>query len=343
MKKQIDERTIMFARMTYEEGSAAYEDYYSDYPEHKEYDDFLRTLPDLCSEGTAMFNEVTVPTVNSNFDIIDHIKPMCEIEPAEEQVAIEPMAATELVKKLAKHYGADLVGITEMKPEHYYSIRGRRNYGEKVTKHHKYGIILAMEMDMEMVNRAPKMSTLIESSNIYLKLGIVGMQLSVYLSKLGYDSRNHMDGNYLVVAPRVAQDAGLGEMGRHGLLLTPEFGGRVRLGVVTTDLELVPDKVTPMNLGALCDVCGKCIRTCPGKAIPSQKEMIDGELRYQINQEKCYEKWRSLGTDCGICLSSCPVSQGIDLQQLADGDFKGILRDYEERFKVRPYIREEYF
>lgn len=176
---------------------------------------------------------------------------------------------------MACHYGADLVAITKMKPEFYYSVRGRRDYGKKIDKHHKYGIVIAKEMSIDMVNRAPpKMSTVIETSNIYLQLGVLGLQLSTYISGLGYSARNHMDGNYLVVAPPlVAQAAGLGQIGRHGLLLTPpQFGGRVRLGVVTTDLDLVEDQVHKSNLASLCDHCDKCVRTCPGKAIPTDKK-----------------------------------------------------------------------
>lgn len=341
--KQIDERVIMFSRMGLERGTKQYEDYYNEYPEHKEIDDHLRTLPNLCSEGTAMYNPKTVPMVDANFDIIDHLSTLCEVSPSNDVVNLKPDEATDMLKKLAIHYGADLVGITEMVPEHYYSIRGRRHYGEKIERHHKYGIVIAMEMDKEMVNRAPKMASVIETSNIYLKLAVIGHQIAMYLSGIGYSARNHMDGNYLVVAPRVAVSAGLGVFGRHGLLLTPEYGSRIRLGVVTTDLPLIPDTVKQNNLKALCDYCDKCVRTCPGKAIPTEKKCIDGVMRYKIVQEKCYEKWRSLGTDCGICLSSCPVSQGLDLAKLEEGDYQGILKDYEDAYKVRPYIKESYF
>lgn len=341
--RQIDERTIMFSRMRLEEGTDNYKDYYAMHPEHKEKDDHLRTLPNLCSEGTAMYNEKTVPMVDANFGLIDHLSSLCEMDAAKEQIAFEPEEATGLIKKMALHYGADLVAITKMKPEHYYSVRGRRHFGKKVETHHKYGIVIGMEMSKDLVNRAPKMSSVIETSNIYLKLAVIGHQIAMYLNAQGYPSRNHMDGNYLVVAPRVAQSAGMGEMGRHGLLLTPEFGSRLRLGVITTDLELMPDEVKPLHLDELCDHCDKCVRTCPGKAIPREKKEIDGVMRYQIIQEQCYEKWRSLGTDCGICLSSCPVSQGLDLEKLANKDFAGILKDYEAVYKVRPYIKDEYF
>lgn len=67
------------------------------------------------------------------------------------------------------------------------------------------------------------------------------MQLAEFMRSIGYPARAHIDGSYRVVCPLVARDAGLGEIGRMGLLMTPELGPRVRIAVVTTDLPLVPD------------------------------------------------------------------------------------------------------
>lgn len=341
--KQIDERTVMFSRMTLVEGSEDYETYYKCHPEHKAIDDELRAMPNLSCPGTAMYHPVTAPIASTDFQIIESLRPLCEGPCAPEQVPITPEDATSLVKKLMIHYGADKVAITRIKPYHYYSIRGRQEYGKVIDQHHKYAIVFTKEMSKDLVNRAPKMSTMIETSDKYLKLGVMGLQMAIYLRNLGYPSRNHMDGNYLVIAPVVAQDAGLGEIGRHGLLLTPEFGGRQRLGVVTTDLELITDQPEAMNLSDFCDYCGRCIRTCPGKAIPKDKKVIDGVERYQIDQEACYTRWRSLGTDCGICLSSCPISQGVDLTLLKEKKYAEIIQNYTAVYPIRPYIKEEYF
>lgn len=341
--KQIDERTVMFSRMTLKEDTEDYKTYYALHPEHKEIDDHLRAMPNLGSPGTAMFNTLTAPIPDTDFMIIEQLRPLCEGDVAEEEVPIDPEAATVLVKKLMLHYGADQVAITKIKPYHYYSVRGRREYGKAIETHHKYAIVFIKEMSKDLVNRAPKMSTMIETSDKYLKLGVMGLQLATYLRNIGYASRNHMDGNYLVIAPVVAEDAGLGEIGRHGLLLTPAFGGRQRIGVVTTDLELIPDNAKPFNLNEFCDHCGRCIRTCPGKAIPTQRKEINGVSRYQIDQESCYTRWRSLGTDCGICLSSCPISQGVDLALLKEKKYAEIIQEYTEIYPIRPYIKEDYF
>ncbi len=344
--KRIDERDTMFARMTYKKGTWQYEDYYTRNPDKEANDEIIRQKPAICGPGTATYNPTNSPIADANFMFLNDIKKFSEgaVNPIKTDVTKEEM--TIKLKSLALHYGAVLCGICIMKDYHYYSYRGRHNevYGEKVNADkHKWGIVFAVEMDKDMLNRAPQISEVIETSKAYVDAAIVGMQLSYYIRQLGYDARNHMDANFLIVAPLVARDSGLGEIGRNGILTTKEYGSRVRLGVVTTEMELIPDAPEEFGLQRFCELCNMCSKTCPGKAIQKEgKACIDGELRWKINQENCYNLWRNLGTDCGICISSCPFSQGIkeDLLDAEDDTVLEILKKHEEKYGVRPYIRE---
>ncbi len=64
----------------------------------------------------------------------------------------------------------------------------------------------------------------------------------------------------------MAVGAGLGEMGHSKVFLSPIFGPRVRLGSILTDAELEPDPI--IEPGSICNKCGRCVRECPGDAIP---------------------------------------------------------------------------
>ena len=64
---------------------------------------------------------------------------------------------------------------------------------------------------------------------------------------------------------------GLGEIGYSKMLLTPEFGPRVRIGIVITELELEPDPI--MEPGTLCNKCMACVRECPGQCIPKDRQV----------------------------------------------------------------------
>ena len=65
--------------------------------------------------------------------------------------------------------------------------------------------------------------------------------------------------------------AGLGEIGYSKMFLTPEFGPRVRIGVVLTEMELEPDPI--YDGPKLCNKCMACVRACPGNCI-SETETV---------------------------------------------------------------------
>lgn len=336
---QIDERNTMFSRMALEVDSQEYRYYYTQNPDKKEIDDAIRLKPHLCSPGTATYNPVLSKVADSNFLFLEHLRPLCEGPINPEKTELEVSAATHLLKELGLHFGAVKVGTIKLDKQFVYSHRGRhkKTYGEEIHLDHTHAIVFAVEMDKALINRAPQVASVIETSKAYIDAAVIGMQLSYYLRQLGYEARNHMDGNYLVHCVSMAYQAGLGEIGRNGLLTTPEFGSRVRLGVVTTNLELEENEPKDYGLKDLCIACKKCIRTCPGQAI--NREDIPSE--WHINQENCYDRWRSLGTDCGICICVCPLSQkGIEKEGssfLSKDDIAHIIKEFEQNHGIRPY------
>lgn len=310
---KMDERDIMFARANYRAGDPSYQDYYMRHPENQAVDDHIRSLPGICSPGSAAYDPLQSRIAGAAFHYLSHQRTLAEGIPADEKQPADPAALTKTLKELAFYYGAAIVGVTEIKPYHYYSHRGRHpeNYGEEVTtKDHKFAIAFAVEMDYFMLKGAPQMQVVLESSRQYVEGAKIGMILSYFIRELGYGARNHMDGNYLVCAPLVAHDAGIGELSRLGILITREYGPRVRLGVVTTDLPLVPDTPKAFGVQDSCRICKKCARNCPSLAIPHEDKTLHcGTLKWKIDQEKCYEFWCKVGTDCAICLNSCPYSK----------------------------------
>jgi reductive dehalogenase len=176
---------------------------------------------------------------------------------------------------------------------------------------HTHALALTVEMDKEMVDRAPRAPTAMESALQYVRAGVIAVQLADLIKRLGFQARAHIDGNYRVICPLVARDAGLGEFGRMGLIMTPRLGPRVRIAVVTTDLPLEADSPSsePTTI-AFCLDCMKCARSCPSRAITFEdpEEDEDGVLRWRIDSEACFTLWSKLGTDCARCMAVCPYS-----------------------------------
>jgi len=308
--KIFDERDTMFARKALRPDSDAYRDYYERHPENKKIDDHLRELSKRLKENPVI-DPVKNNLVDAAFSFLADINHLSDGLPTSERLPVEPEKITEFLKQTAREYGADLIGIAKINKDHFYSHRGRKpeNYGEAVDVDHGFAIVFAVEMEKNKIDLAPAIEENIEVSRIYVKISIIGMILAYYLRRLGYEARNHMDANYLLPLPSLAEEAGLGELGRIGFLVTKEFGPRVRLGAVTTNLELVLDEKQDFGIRKFCETCHLCEKACLGHAIPADASSEDGGRHYwQTTGEKCYEVWKRIGTDCGVCMKVCPFS-----------------------------------
>jgi ferredoxin len=231
---------------------------------------------------------------------------------AAEQVPADQQKISSYLCTLAQYYGALEAGITDLRSYHVYSHigRGQGEWGAEIPIVHRYAIAFTVEMDQRMVAAAPYPPSIMESGRQYVEASRIAIQLAAAIRALGYPARAHIDGNYQVIAPLVARDAGLGEIGRMGLLMTPDQGPRVRLGVVTTNLTLVPGPTRDYSyMIDACSLCKKCATCCPSGSIPAgERKEIDGALRWRINADTCFRYWCSIGTDCGRCLAVCPFS-----------------------------------
>lgn len=111
-----------------------------------------------------------------------------------------------------------------------------------------------------------------------------------------------IDAKWLAYVPAAAQ-AGLGEVGFNHLLLTPEYGPKIRLTAIVTDAVLTPD---PKTRGDLCPgaSCNLCAEACPVGAISA-----DG-----IDRARCHNyndaHQEVLGYSfCAMCIRACPVGE----------------------------------
>lgn len=118
--------------------------------------------------------------------------------------------------------------------------------------------------------------------------------------------RGHISHRHLGTA------AGIGWIGRSGLLVTPAYGARVRLVTVLTDVPLNPG--TPMPF--LCGDCVACIKVCPARAIAKSPE--------DFRLDACYAKLTEftripyVGQHiCGVCVKACApenVGRALDAE-----------------------------
>ncbi len=309
---RVDERDIMFAREEYEPGNEKYDKYYQMRPEKKRIDDRIRALPKLLHPGGKFYQKDRAEYIIQLFDFNESMIAMVDGEVSSEKQNVDQRKITSEIKAMTLDLGADEVGVGLLDPAWVYSHvgRGPEEWGAPIENDHKYVIAFTLEMDYSHVERGPRLPITEETAVQYMHGAIVSIKLAEYIRGLGYPARAQIAGsNYQVMMPAVAHDAGLGELGRHGYLISPRYGSRVRLGAVTTDLPLMPDRPIRFGVQEFCRICKKCADNCPPAAIPKgDRENIRGVEKWQLKMEQCIYYWRLVGSDCGMCMKVCPFS-----------------------------------
>lgn len=98
-----------------------------------------------------------------------------------------------------------------------------------------------------------------------------------------------------------AMEAGIGYLGRSGLLVHPKYGSAIRLVCILTDMPLRSD--TPIDVD--CGDCFECVAACPVGAIsPEGMEKFEGDACFELLKQ--FEKRREIGVMiCGLCIKAC--------------------------------------
>ena len=229
-----------------------------------------------------------------------------------------PAQASSDIKKVASFFGADLSGITTLDDRWLYSKRvDARDMSEKdigLPEGITHVIVLGHEMDYEMVKTYPSALGGAATGREYSHEAAVVMQVAAYIRNLGYSAVASMNDTGLVIP--MAVQAGLGEYARNQLVITPEYGPRLRFSKIFTDMPLEIDQPKRPGVAKFCDICTKCVDACPVKALPSGApkvsediSTIKGVKKWSSDAKKCFSFWASLSSDCAICMRVCPFNR----------------------------------
>jgi hypothetical protein len=224
----------------------------------------------------------------------------------------DPVEMSKEIKKTARYYGAYNVGITRLNDYWIYS-KDRENNPIDIPKEFKFAIVMTVKMDGEAIKTSPKFTASKATGLAYSQMAFLVSCMAEFIRNLGYKAIPM--GNDTALSIPLAIDAGCGELGRNGLLITPEYGPCVRICKVFTDLPLETDKPIKFGVTEFCKNCSKCAEACEADAIQTAVEPSfeiacssnnKGILRWAVNQEKCYRFWIENGGECSNCVSACP-------------------------------------
>jgi len=270
-------------------------------------------LPKLATPGGIYYDPIKSKEIEAVFEKIKSMTENVDGNVNSKSIEVDRPKNTRFIKDKVKELGADEIGIANLNPMYVYSHvgRGPEKWGKAIVNNHKFAIAFTVEMNYSSVETAPALPITEETAKQYLRAAKISIETAKYIrDELGYSARAHIsDSNYQIMLPPVAHDAGLGELGRHGYLISKKFGSRVRLGGITTDLPLIVDKPIIFGVQNFCVKCMKCADNCPSGAITKGgKDKVRGVEKWSINVERCIHYWRVLGTDCGLCMKVCPYS-----------------------------------
>jgi len=103
--------------------------------------------------------------------------------------------------------------------------------------------------------------------------------------------------------------AGLGWIGKNGLFISNDFGPRVRLGTILTDM-ILPE--VSKQEAIKCGSCRKCVESCPAGALTGEVWVEGCNRSSVVDAKACSEHMNSKykhigrGSVCGICIRVCP-------------------------------------
>jgi epoxyqueuosine reductase QueG len=138
--------------------------------------------------------------------------------------------------------------------------------------------------------------------------------LGRFLEDHGIRARVHTFVGETLTIP-YAVEAGLGQLGMNGQLLSPAAGSRARLSIITTDADLDHDHPVDYGINAICDACQACVRRCPVGAIPNKRTEYRGVTKVKIKTERCFPVVIQ-ADGCAVCMKVCPVARyGLDAVQ----------------------------
>lgn len=243
-------------------------------------------------------------------------------------VEMAPDRFTGLVVNAARIYGADLVGITDLDRRWVYSADLNHPFifedverpmeteeALVIPNSVNKAIVMAPDMNRKLILESPKATEFAATDLGYSKMAWLSIMLAEFIRAMGYHAIPCMNDTALSVPLAIA--AGLGQAGRHGLLITPEYGSCVRLCKVLTNMPLQTHRPIDFGVEEFCNQCLACTKACPAEAISSGEQTFTGVCesnnpglkKWYVHAEKCLRFWQENGAACANCIAACPFTR----------------------------------
>lgn len=208
------------------------------------------------------------------------------------------------LSSFARSLGILDIGYTEVPRSHIFS--NKKILFDKA-------IVITMAMEKQKMALAPEIQAGKEVWRTYHALGIASNRIAAFLREHGFSAQPGAalggETNYCMLA----QKAGLGWIGKHGLLISPEAGPSLRIAAVYTNIENLPmtdARAEGHNwISDFCSSCLHCVSSCPGRAIYQTNRVDELGRETAVDLKKCVVPFsKTLG--CSVCIRTCTFFKG---------------------------------
>jgi len=239
-------------------------------------------------------------------------------QPSTPPPAADPQALTEELRAEARRIGLSAIGFAPYDPKYVFAEVMSPRSEETMLTAERGGppdqgtvIVCLLEQGWDATQTIPSLRAEREAIRTYEGVVERSAPLAKFLHAKGF--RAQVGGpTGPGVSIHYAVQAGLGQLGLNGQLLTPQSGSRCRITLICTNAELVHDQPVDYGIHAICDECKLCVRRCPPGAIPQRREYHRGVLKAKIKPERCFPVVAQTH-GCAICMKVCPVQRyGLD-------------------------------
>ncbi len=199
----------------------------------------------------------------------------------------------------------------------------------------EYAIVFTVEINKEPISTAPSFKCQLEVMDGYKRMSTISNNLSHHMRKNGFAAYPGTALGGLTDYVHLAELAGLGAIGYHGLLISPGEGARLRLNTIYTNITNLPtleargETNEHLWVRDFCAMCNKCIRKCPVGAIYDQPQARGDGGFQSIDHASCRDYFTE-HNGCAVCLAVCPFSQ-VGYEKVHAG-FKG--NDSAPQFRI---------
>jgi len=220
-------------------------------------------------------------------------------------VSGEPLqqSAQHWSEQLAAHADTldlELFGITAFNPDWAY---------DGVTLDYQWAIVLGFAHDYEQMVSAPRAPAGAEVVRQYGRATKACKDIAAWIRQRGWDAAPHagpLAGPLLMIPAAI--ECGFGVLGKHGSLISKQFGSSFRLACVLSNVPLLP---TPNSIDYdvddFCRRCQVCANACPPEAILPEKVAVRGNTKWYVDFDKCIPFFNE-NFGCAICITVCPWS-----------------------------------